>query len=343
MQPERIAFLTFKILGLAPLSYTSNNSTTFKYSYLGTFYNIFLLVSVISWAIYLRTNQADTVESEVESEKRYTVTGLDYTGIYSLFFAVTVTHIVFSVYQTTLVRVANRLYLIVMELKKLLNVDVSLTKQKWLLGSNCVIYSVMILNDCFAKVNPLMKETCIYVLTIIMSWMVTQYICVVILLQNMLNELNRKFMINCSDSRLFAEKKSFSIMKNKSSWKLERFMSLRNIFLEIVEIAGEISKVYSFPILAWMCKTFFYVVFDAYYIVRPLVFRRDIVTNLQDVSAVLWLLMDMFFLTSATFSITKASREVGSYFLAIDLPWMLLFHTKFKLFFLNVKNCSFEI
>lgn len=293
----KVLLNAFKILGLCPMSINKSgkNDMFFKYSSLGTFYNIcliiFHLLSVLYFILFLDKNK-------ISYHRRHAVATISNSCIYLSYLVVTIIALEFTLKQNTCVKLGNELHdlntsLMNLESKyrKKRNLEV---KQVAIVGVNMFLWTTMMANEFFF-INPeiLVYYICEYIGCMIISWVCVQYVWILILLTGIMetvNELFSKFQNN--------------------TYRQMQVVNLQDFCLKLHETAQKISNFYSVTMVGCITKIFYGITIDVYYIIRPAVSNKPIASSLSDLSSAMWLVMNLLSLSMVTFFVTTFDTEV---------------------------------
>lgn len=311
----KILFMFFKLIGLLPIAILKNRTVKsrgkklFKCSVVGNIYNSVLLMALSGLMFYYSYIQDDIEKTPML--RRYTEPLISNISIYSSFLVVFITIAWFSFNQKVAVDIGNELYTIDSILSKFNNFykeKLVVKRQKFIILFNITIWIIIRIVDFFGE-NLEFEILCLYITSITISYIVIQYVCVVMLMQGMLRTINLKFESLASNQGIFM------IDDVKKILTVNRFTSLRDSCLKLYELSSKISRYYSLPILGCVAKIFCFIVIDLYYLIRPLVFGRAIVASPNGLASILWLCIDGICLFIMTHYVTKAQEDVRYQFL----------------------------
>lgn len=314
-------FTLFKLVGLAPMSLLSQSSEKcqkklqrFEFSYLGTFYNLFLAAAIAAVHSYF----AYSTHSDGTKVKKTMVSAMGMVYIFATFIIIFLTILNFAWNQRSFVKFLNELYRVHLSL---LNFDenylVKQIKTKYTLimiienGSMVGISVYMLLNE------ELYSTIFILVNTMILNWLISQYLLVIYILQAMVKCINRNFEM--TNEKFLTEQiflmvglKSSKVSPNSfdSMIKTSRILVLRDVCLKYYDTTFEISDFYSLAMLGCVAKSFGSIVIDAYLLLDPVMRGRMMVESFDDLMALSWMFYDFFSIAVITFSVTSTQKEV---------------------------------
>lgn len=314
-----ILYRCFKFLGLAPMSAATSGkvllmtvyreNSLFEFSYYGSAYNLCLLIvasTIVCYFIYTESENA-----VVSVTKHYTVPAISYLCIFSSFSLVFVALIKLALQQRYLVKLGNELHVINCALTRLdrnyMERDGLVFKQSVIVLLNISIFTCIRIADFFCNNRPL-ESFCIYMLGIIASWIVLQYVCIVIVIKAMTRCINFKFKRLGNDCAT----EEICILETKPNYqKIVEAIYLKDLCLKLRKVTSKITEFYSLLMLGCIFKTFCYIIIELYYLIRPAVLGRSILLSPNDVASSLWLCLDTYSLILITYYVTETQKDVS--------------------------------
>lgn len=303
--------ILLKLLGLAPYSVkiTKNHqSLTFGVSYIGSIYNIFLIITTCVSNIlalpYIYFPDNTAVEIQL----------LHLVGSILTFFGNLLSILVwliFIVWQKDAVRLANNL----------MHVDITAMKcNGYIIEHNDKHFIAIIAINMIGSITLLLFHvlptytpffTLYYIPVLICSWILIQYSLILIRVRQKFQNLN-KTLLNFGP--ITTDYEFHKLFVNKVTHRqigLSDILIIRRVHMVLCEICHEIMKYYSLPILLIVVYFGGSCIFSLYFIF--LTFLNN--TNSDHALAIrlgsiLWLIMDIFDFTVITVSVTKTMHEV---------------------------------
>lgn len=292
----------------------------FKYSLFGTLYNCGFISTYLSFLAYFTY----FYEQDGLSNRKHMVAAMSNFCIYLSFAVVFLVHFETTRHQKTAIEIGNDLYFVDFSLTKFERVDykrehVTKTQVRFVLFE-VMFCLAMIIND-FYLIGPEFETFLIYFSSLAINIVFAQYVWVLILLNGMMIKLNnnlKKFSEQFFFEEIFAIdgiKNSRSLITTNKTLVEMKLKLLRDLCLKVQEISMKLNDFYSSIMLGCVSKTFYAIVADAYYVVRPRISSGKInVGSFNDISSFLWFSLNVVSLVIVTHHVTKTTKQVCKLF-----------------------------
>ena len=315
MHFRQYLFIYFKTLGLAPMAI--NKRTTqkretinriFEYSYVGLIYDVILISILIVFLLY----RIYFFPVSLDDKTKMSLV----TGTISIFVdcaAATVVLLTFIVNQESAVEIGNKLYFIYMNLKILnLKFEKRWNQKHLILTILCyiILWSSIITIGILRKMKY-QNMICGYLPNIIIHSLILQYLSILISIHDAVYMINKDFQ-NFSKA-YFSETGNYIIQKTPSNnfSPFQRLILLREQCLCLYEISHGVSYFYAYTILACICKLYYCLVFDIYFVIKPSILGKNIVLSALDVWTICYITLAIFSIVILTKYVTKTVKEVS--------------------------------
>lgn len=316
-----VSLMFFKLIGLATLTHyivaqRKSTLSTFRYSKLGIVYNVVLINLMIAsnfLSIPFRINM------EYENKTNLTV-GIEV--LQTILGTMVICAILFSycVEQKCLVRIANRLVDVENEIDRLYRLYYPLQRQRVrsiiivACTMNICLLIVLLTTEIYAfHASPISWLTDILP-TFHVGWLMMQYFLLVIIIQADFADVNRAIQslsrVSTPDLRpqsLFCQTRR-TVVGNSTVCQL---LQLRDVYCHLCDISQDVSGFYSLPILFAITFAFLTLIYNAYYLLMPLLTSDEVLQYEVFINTVLWLIFLMYPILLLTNRISKILNEVG--------------------------------
>lgn len=303
MKGLKIIFLISKFCGLAPFSVLEiidDERSPFCIYYHDLILNVILFLSqLLIFVFYLY--QYDLEENSPETATMYTVSSLNYFMSRIIFNVVFLVLIVYTKKAKSAIKIGNKL----LDIHRFVirfhpNYLEGIEKQQFRIV--CSIFTVYLINwiICITfQVSRLFEMFSISLAVVIVNGVVIQYACVAVYFKSTLRLINQEL------------KKLDKNEKKNDFWlKNARFALLRNCWLRLLHANKHVAKFFSIPMLGCVVQAFFFVVINAYYLVRPIVYESKFIYGHLDFIAIFWFISISFFLITITNNVTEVTNQV---------------------------------
>ncbi|XP_044577948.1 uncharacterized protein LOC123260738 [Cotesia glomerata] len=329
-----IQYFVYKLHGLSPWTlkvsemFKKNSrieddlNQVFKISYIGSFYNILLMLGIVLYRIYLENalrqsneilddTQFDLPE-EIPGEKFGSKSFVKFTSITWLMETISVLWIqLFYVYkQKSMINIINRLS----------NVDRKLNIRVDSYAKKILIYFIFMLNFLFVSARiilaiPIEASPVISIVyenfpTVMYSWIIVQFIILLTILEEQFKALNLSIKTS-NFSQISRSMVGLSLMEESAFQEIDH---LESLYIELYDICEEINNFYELLLLmSILCFNYNLILFISFFILNGS-FPSEIFEILFFLAQVIFVPWVIFLTLVLTFAVSKTidqSQETG--------------------------------
>lgn len=217
--------------------------------------------------------------------------------LYYSFLIVFVTQVKLALNQAKLVKLGNKMAAldqIISGLNFNYKENFVINSQKYIIFFTTGIWALIFVSGPFCN-NPVFETVFIYIFNITTSIIVLEYACVIVLVNGMAKCLNVA-VLSMADNNLT---------------NFGQIDGICDCYLKLNDYTSEFTELFSMPMLGCIFKSFFLLVTQTYYILRPAVAGRKIINTINDADSLFWITKEIGTLLIITSQITRTKNEVS--------------------------------